>query len=172
MTENNHTPQGLTLVEIEIAKDHHDVFIEPPAPARRCRLRFANQREDFEHFASCLRGLKSTVLIGCEATGNYHRPLAYFLHCQGFALRLIPTLALATLGLMQRPQNLLFAARFLRHSSVLLVPSEDRQQSRLLNLPLAYFAGFGSGLSWSLSDRRMESAWVTQRKPRRLRRNL
>jgi transposase len=35
------------------------------------------------------------VLIGFEATGNYHRPLAYFLHCQDFALRLIPTLALA-----------------------------------------------------------------------------
>jgi transposase len=34
-------------------------------------------------------------MIGFEATGNYHRPLAYFLHRQGFALRLIPTLALA-----------------------------------------------------------------------------
>jgi transposase len=95
MTENNHTPQGLTLVAIDIAKDHHDVLIEPPAPARRRRLRVANQREDFEHFARYLRGLKSAVLIGFEATGNYHRPLAYFLHCQGFALRLIPTLALA-----------------------------------------------------------------------------
>jgi transposase len=95
MTENNHTPQGLTLVAIDIAKDHHDVLIEPPAPARRRRLRLANQREDFEHFASYLRGLTSATLIGFEATGNYHRPLAYFLHCQGFAWRLIPTLALA-----------------------------------------------------------------------------
>jgi transposase len=45
--------------------------------------------------AGYLRGLESPVLIGFEATGNYHRPLAYFLHRQGFALRLIPTLALA-----------------------------------------------------------------------------
>ena len=37
----------------------------------------------------------SSVLIGFEATGNYHRPLAYFLHEHGFELRLIPTLALA-----------------------------------------------------------------------------
>ena len=45
--------------------------------------------------AGYLRSLKSSVLIGFEATGNYHRPLAYFLHRQGFELRLIPTLALA-----------------------------------------------------------------------------
>ena len=44
---------------------------------------------------SRLRSLKSPVLIGFEATGNYHRPLAYFLHGQGFELRLISTLALA-----------------------------------------------------------------------------
>jgi Transposase len=42
-----------------------------------------------------LRGLKNAVVVGFEATGNYHRPLAYFLHRQGFELRLISTLALA-----------------------------------------------------------------------------
>jgi len=35
------------------------------------------------------------VLVGFEATGNYHRRLTYFLHRRGFELRLIPTLALA-----------------------------------------------------------------------------
>ena len=95
MTEGNDTPQRVTLVAIDIAKDHHDVLIEPPPPGRRRRLRLANNRWDFEHLASFLRGLKSSVLIGFEATSNYHRPLAYFLHGQGFELRLIPTLALA-----------------------------------------------------------------------------
>jgi transposase len=95
MTETNHTPQRLTLVAIDVAKHYHEVLIEPPVPKRRSRLRLANRREDFEHLASYLRGLRSSVLIGFEATGNYHRPLAYFLHCQGFELRLIPTLALA-----------------------------------------------------------------------------
>ena len=63
----------------------------PPAPKRRARLRVANNRIDFEHLAGELRGLKSSVLVGFEATGNYNRPLAYFLHRQGFELRIIPT---------------------------------------------------------------------------------
>jgi transposase len=96
MTRSNDTPQRLTLVAIDIAKHYHDdVLIEPPTPKRRFRLRVANSREEFEHLAGYLRGLKCSVVIGFEATGNYHRPLAYFLHRQGFELRLIPTLALA-----------------------------------------------------------------------------
>ncbi len=95
MTENNDTPQRLTLVAVDIAKNHHDVLIEPPFPGRRRRVRVANNRQDFVDLAGYLRGLRSSVLIGFEATGNYHRPLAYFLYQQGFELRLIPTLALA-----------------------------------------------------------------------------
>jgi hypothetical protein len=95
MTENNHTPQRPTLVAVDIAKNHHEVLIEPPSPGRRRRIRVANNRQDFEHLAGYLRGLRSSVLIGFEATGNYHRPLAYFLYQQGFELQLIPTLALA-----------------------------------------------------------------------------
>jgi transposase len=95
MTGSNDTPQRLTLVAIDIAKHYHDVLIEPPAPKRRSRLRLANRCEDFERLAEYLRAFESSVMIGFEATGNYHRPLAYFLHCQGFELRLIPTLALA-----------------------------------------------------------------------------
>ena len=95
MTGSNDTPQGVTLVAIDIAKHYHDVLIDPPPPKRLSRLRLANHRDAFEQLAEYLRTLKSSVLIGFEATGNYHRPLAYFLHQQGFALRLIPTLALA-----------------------------------------------------------------------------
>jgi len=95
MTVSSDTPERLTLVAIDIAKHYHDVLIEPPTPKRRSRLRLANSREEFERLAGYLRGLGSSVLIGFEATGNYHRPLAYFLHRQGFELRLIPTLALA-----------------------------------------------------------------------------
>jgi transposase len=72
MTESNHTPQRLTLVAIDIAKHYHDVLIEPPVPKRRARLRLANRRADFEQLASYLHGLRSSVLIGFEATGNYH----------------------------------------------------------------------------------------------------
>ena len=95
MTDNDDTPQRVTLVAVDIAKNYHDVLIETPTRGRQRRLRLANNLEDFEQLAGYLRSLKSTVLIGFEATGNYHRPLAYFLHRQGFELRLIPTLALA-----------------------------------------------------------------------------
>jgi transposase len=95
MTESNDTPPRVTLVAVDIAKDHHDVLIEPPFPGRRRRVRVANNRQGFEHLAGYLHGLKSSVLIGFEATGNYHRPLAYFLYQQDFELRLIPTVALA-----------------------------------------------------------------------------
>jgi transposase len=61
-------------------KHYHDVLIEPPPPGRRRRLRLANQLDEFEQLAGYLRGLKNSVMIGFEATGNYHRPLAYFLH--------------------------------------------------------------------------------------------
>jgi transposase len=95
MTERNDTPRRLTLVAIDIAKHCHDVLVEPPPPKRRSRLRLLNNREEFEHLTDYLCGLKSAVVVGFEATGNYHRPLAYFLHRQGFELRLISTLALA-----------------------------------------------------------------------------
>ena len=95
MAECHGTPRALTLVAIDIAKDCHDVLIEPPATARRQRFRVANTAEDFQRLIDYLRGTAAQVLIGFEATGNYHRPLAYFLQRQGFQLRLIPTLALA-----------------------------------------------------------------------------
>ena len=45
------TPRALTLVAIDIAKDCHDVLIEPPAPARRRRVRMTNTAEDFQLLA-------------------------------------------------------------------------------------------------------------------------
>lgn len=95
MTESYPTPRAVTLVAIDIAKSCHEVLIEPPAPARRRRSRVANTLEEYQRLAEYLHRLDAPVLIGFEATGNYHRTLAYFLHHQGFALRLIPTLALA-----------------------------------------------------------------------------
>jgi transposase len=95
MTKTHSTPGNATLVAVDIAKYHHDLLIEAPAPARRRHFRLANRREDYERLADYLRRLDAPAVIAFEATGNYHRSLAYFLHGQGFALRLIPTLALA-----------------------------------------------------------------------------
>ncbi len=94
MAESNSTPTVMTLVAIDIAKDYHDVLIEPPG-LRRQRFRMSNTFADYQRLAAYLCGTGAPALIGFEATGNYHRPLAYFLQQQGFQLRLIPTLALA-----------------------------------------------------------------------------
>ena len=56
MTGNNHTPQGIALVAIDIAKHYHDVLIDPPPPKRRSRLRLANHRAAFEQLAEYLAG--------------------------------------------------------------------------------------------------------------------
>jgi transposase len=95
MIASHPTPTGMTLVAIDIAKDGHDVVIEAPARSRRRRCRMANTAADYQRLADYLRRSDAPALIGFEATGNYHRPLAFFLESQGFALRLIATLALA-----------------------------------------------------------------------------
>jgi transposase len=95
MTESQLTLDGMTLVAIDIAKDGHDVLIEPASGSRRRRFRMANTIADYQRLADYLRSTGAPVLIGFEATGNYHRSLAFFLDGQGFTLRLIPTLALA-----------------------------------------------------------------------------
>jgi transposase len=95
MTASQSTSTGMTLVAIDIAKDGHEVLLEPPPPARRRRFKLANTVADYRRLAGYLRNTAAPVLIGFEATGNYHRPLVFFLEGQGFTLRLIPTLALA-----------------------------------------------------------------------------
>jgi transposase len=95
MSASHDTPEVLTLVAIDIAKSRHDGLVEPPTPARQRRFRMVDSVEDYERFADYLRSTGAPALIGFEATGNYHRPLAYFLHREGFALRLIPRMALA-----------------------------------------------------------------------------
>jgi transposase len=96
MTDSHTTPEAAILVAVDIAKDHNEVLIElrERRRQRRC-FRVANTLEEYQRLVGYLRQLGAPALIGFEATGNYHRPLAYFLHAQGFALRLIPTMALA-----------------------------------------------------------------------------
>ena len=44
MTVSNDTPQRVTLVAVDIAKNYHDVLVQPPTPGRRRRVRVANSR--------------------------------------------------------------------------------------------------------------------------------
>jgi transposase len=96
MTDSHTTPEAAILVAVDIAKDRNEVLIElRECRSQRRRFRVANTLEEYQRLVAYLRQLGAPALIGFEATGNYHRPLAYFLHAQGFALRLNPTMALA-----------------------------------------------------------------------------
>jgi hypothetical protein len=55
MTVGNYTPQRVTVLAVDIAKNYCDVLVELPVPGRRRRMRVANNRQDFEHLAGYLR---------------------------------------------------------------------------------------------------------------------
>ena len=94
MTSIPCTTSQRTLVGVDIAKKYNEVLVDEPGHRRR-RFRVANQSEDYQRFASFLDGLAERPIIGFEATGNYHRALAFFLAGRGFELRLISSVAAA-----------------------------------------------------------------------------
>jgi transposase len=71
------TSEGSVLVAIDISKARNDVLIEVPGKTRRIRLTVLNSRSEHDRFLERLTGFDRPVIIGFEATGNYHRPLAY-----------------------------------------------------------------------------------------------
>lgn len=95
MTHSQSTPESVVWVAIDVAKDNHEALIEAPGWKSRKKFRVQNTAEAFRAFADFLHGLGLPSRIGFEPTGNYHRALAYFLHSEGFELKLISSLALA-----------------------------------------------------------------------------
>src|SRR3954447_12079400 len=94
MTTRNPTPAPATLVAIDISKHRHEVLIQAPGRQRR-RLTILNSKADYDRLIEILTGYGGSVVIGFEATGDYHRGLAYRLLSAGFELRLISSVALA-----------------------------------------------------------------------------
>ena len=95
MTKPQLTPTQGILVAIDIGKTRNEVLIEIPGQARRRRLTVLNTRADYDRLIDLLSGLGQPVTCAFEATGNYHRPLAWRLLQAGFTVRLISSLALA-----------------------------------------------------------------------------
>lgn len=95
MTLREPTPAEAVLVAIDVSKLRNDVLIEMPGHARRRRLTVPNTRAEHDRLIDVLRGLGQPVIAGFEATGNYHRPLAFRLLEAGFTLRLVSSVALA-----------------------------------------------------------------------------
>lgn len=95
MTKHKDTALEAALVAIDIAKSKNDVVVEIPGQVRRQRLRVPNTAFEHQRLIDHLRCLGRPIRIGFEATGNYHRPLAWRLLQAGFTLELVSSVALA-----------------------------------------------------------------------------
>ncbi len=76
MTECNITASIGVLVAIDISKGRHEVLIEVPDNKRR-RVSVLNTLDEFERLINLLRSFQRPVRVAFEATGNYHRALAF-----------------------------------------------------------------------------------------------
>lgn len=94
MTQSIYSMESPVLVAIDIAKARNDVLIQL-SNGRKRKFKVANKLPDYQEFVSYLKSLGIPCLIGFEATGNYHRPLAYYLQQEGFAVRQVSSLAAA-----------------------------------------------------------------------------
>jgi transposase len=77
MTEITIAQDAPVLVAIDIAKARHEVLIAVPVKKRRRRLTVLNQLDDFNRLVTALKEYGRPVRVAFEATGNYHRALAY-----------------------------------------------------------------------------------------------
>lgn len=94
MTNHQFTPAQGVLVAIDVAKARNEVLIEGPSQRRR-RLTVLNTRVEHGRLIALLFGLGQPVTCAFEATGNYHRLIAWRLLKAGFDARLVSSLALA-----------------------------------------------------------------------------
>ena len=79
---------------IDIAKDFNVVMVET-LDGNTKRFRMANSHSDHDRLVEVVRSLPQPCRIGFEATGNYHRTLAFRLVAEGFDVCLISSLASA-----------------------------------------------------------------------------
>jgi hypothetical protein len=95
MTSINAILADAVLVAIDIAKACNEVLIEAPSHKRRRRLSVLNSRAEHDRLIEMLQAYGRPVVCAFEATGNYHRPIAWRLAEAGFEVQLVSSLALA-----------------------------------------------------------------------------
>ncbi len=83
-----------TLVAIDISKSRNDILIQELG-RNRYKMSITNERVDHDRFIQLLSSFKDPVDVGFEATGNYHRAIAWRLVSAGFNVHLISSVALA-----------------------------------------------------------------------------
>lgn len=95
MTKLHSTSRDAVLVAIDMSKHRQEVLLERPEGGRRRRMTVMATKADYDRLADDLAAIGRPVIVGFEATGNYHRTLAHRLLSAGFELRLISSVALA-----------------------------------------------------------------------------
>ncbi|KAB2834534.1 MAG: IS110 family transposase, partial [Caedimonadaceae bacterium] len=83
------------FVAIDIAKTRNEVLVEFSGKNRRKRFTVLNTRPDHDFLIDNLKAFELPVIVGLEATGNYHRTMAWNLLQAGFDVRLISSVAMA-----------------------------------------------------------------------------
>jgi transposase len=94
MTDSHSTATSRVLVAIDVAKAKHDILVELPTGQRK-KMVIRNRRDEFHRLAAYLKSLDGVCEIALEPTADYHRCLAYFLGSNGFAVRLVSSIAVA-----------------------------------------------------------------------------
>ena len=75
MTKFYSTPAVAVLVAIDMAKNRQEVLNKRPEGGRRRRLTILATKADYDGLAEQLSAIGRPVIVGFEATGNYHRTL-------------------------------------------------------------------------------------------------
>jgi len=92
MAQSHGNTGGVVLIAIDVAKKQNAVLVQFPDGARK-KFMVINNLAGYRELSDYLKKLKASCKIGFEATGNYHRALAYYLRQRGFDLELISSVA-------------------------------------------------------------------------------
>lgn len=93
MTDNTDVNTGNIYIAIDIAKHHHDALIQWPN-GRRKQMKISNSLAGYNALLDAI-GNEFPAIAGFEATADYHRNIAYWLHQKGVACQLISSLSSA-----------------------------------------------------------------------------
>jgi len=94
MTHQHFNTSTTVFVAVDVAKIKHKILVLLPSGKKK-KMKMANNLKDFNQLITYLKSLEMHCVIGLEATGNYHRAIAYALQKAGFTLHLISSLAAA-----------------------------------------------------------------------------
>ena len=76
MTKRLSTATDAVLVAIDMSKHRQEVLVERPEGGRRRRMTVLATKPDYDCPVEYLAAIGRPILVGFEATGNYHRTLA------------------------------------------------------------------------------------------------